>query len=187
MTADTSVAPSYVRPHTLNELNTSQYPTSFYRVGTSFSYLAVSAQGTCISINVGYILIVPSMTPEPWGSLARMIYLLGGVARKRVYCAAQHTTSYYDACLTFGPAPVRRSDIAMPYTGIIGDEPMGIGPLLKSAFIGLFDVAVSKLRLTTKERPLREAGVAKMLKVIEDVWIASSNPKGASTRTTPAT
>ena len=59
-----------------------------------------------------------------------------------------------------------------------GDEKrMGMGLLLQSTFVGLFEVSVSKLKLTTMGRPLREAGVVKILSSIEeDGWIAVSHP-----------
>lgn len=52
-----------------------------------------------------------------------------------------------------------------------------MGLLLQSTFVGLFEVSVSKLKLTTMGRPLREAGVVKILSSIEeDGWIAVSHP-----------
>ena len=54
---------------------------------------------------------------------------------------------------------------------------MGVGPLMQSAFLGTFEASVSKLKLTTLGRPLREAGVKKMLSSIEeDGWITHSHP-----------
>ena len=64
----------------------------------------------------------------------------------------------------------------MPDTAV-SDDKTGVGTLLQSTFLGLFEVAVSKLKLTTMGRPLREAGVKKMLSSIEeDGWIGSSPP-----------
>ena len=65
----------------------------------------------------------------------------------------------------------------MPDTESVREDKMGVGPLMQSAFLGTFEASVSKLKLTTLGRPLREAGVKKMLSSIEeDGWITHSHP-----------
>lgn len=64
----------------------------------------------------------------------------------------------------------------MPDTAV-SDDKTGVRPLLQSTFLGAFEVVISKLKLTTMGRPLREAGVKKMLSSIEEGgWIRSSTP-----------
>ena len=57
------------------------------------------------------------------------------------------------------------------------EEKTGVSVMLDDAYIGTFNVPLSKLRLTTTGRPLREAGVQKMMQSIkEDGWLTSSMP-----------
>ena len=55
------------------------------------------------------------------------------------------------------------------------EEKTGVSVMLDDSYIGTFNVPLSKLRLTATGRPLREAGVQKMMKSIkDDGWLTSS-------------